>query len=188
LATEPQPSCLIICKPKIDFPVLGVAMQTKLALQYCRCLLQPMPLSTQQMSWGREQKGRKYSERGWKQHHQTLKEDDASRTCLAYVVLTECWIRKNADGRAHTHSPSYICSNGEENKLRGLSPRANYTDREAAACWRSRGCCVEAQMIPTAVFSFSRTQPLHFLPSSSSVILTRLSRPRSRHTTSQKIW
>jgi hypothetical protein len=33
-----------------------------------------------------------------------------------------------------------------------------------------------------------RPEPLVFLPSSSSVILTRLSGPRSRPTTSQKIW
>jgi hypothetical protein len=35
---------------------------------------------------------------------------------------------------------------------------------------------------------FSRPEPLLFLPSSSSVVLTRLSGPRSRPTTSKKIW
>jgi hypothetical protein len=35
---------------------------------------------------------------------------------------------------------------------------------------------------------FSRPEPLFFLSSSSSVVLTRLSGPRSRPTTSQKIW
>jgi hypothetical protein len=34
----------------------------------------------------------------------------------------------------------------------------------------------------------SRPEPLLFLPSSSSVVLTRLGGPRSRPTTSQKIW
>jgi hypothetical protein len=34
----------------------------------------------------------------------------------------------------------------------------------------------------------SRPEPLLFLPSSSSVVLTRLSGPRSRPSTSQKIW
>jgi hypothetical protein len=34
----------------------------------------------------------------------------------------------------------------------------------------------------------SRPGKLHFLPSSSSIVLTRLSGPRSRPTTSQKIW
>jgi hypothetical protein len=35
---------------------------------------------------------------------------------------------------------------------------------------------------------FSRPEPLLFLPSSSSIVLTRLNEPRSRPTTSQKIW
>jgi hypothetical protein len=39
---------------------------------------------------------------------------------------------------------------------------------------------------PTAVIRFSRPKPLLFLSSSSSVVLTRLSGPRSRPTTSQK--
>jgi hypothetical protein len=34
----------------------------------------------------------------------------------------------------------------------------------------------------------SRPEPLIFLPTSSSVVLTRLSGPRSRPTTSQEIW
>jgi hypothetical protein len=45
-------------------------------------------------------------------------------------------------------------------KLHGLSPRANYTDRETAACWRSdcqlvriEGATWSAWRIPTAVFS-----------------------------------
>jgi hypothetical protein len=35
---------------------------------------------------------------------------------------------------------------------------------------------------------FPTPEPLLFLPSSSSIVLTRLSGPRSRPTTSQKIW
>jgi hypothetical protein len=35
---------------------------------------------------------------------------------------------------------------------------------------------------------FSRPEPLHFLSSSSSIVLMRLSGPRSRPTTSQKMW
>jgi hypothetical protein len=42
--------------------------------------------------------------------------------------------------------------------------------------------------IPTALFSVSRLEPLLFLSSNSSVVLTRLNGPRSRPTTSQKIW
>jgi hypothetical protein len=37
-------------------------------------------------------------------------------------------------------------------------------------------------------FLFSRPEPLLFLPSSSSFVLMRLSGPRSRLTSSQKIW
>jgi hypothetical protein len=80
-------------------------------------------------------------------------------------------------------------------ELRGLSPRANYTDRKAAAFWRSQcqillteGVTWEAQRIPTAVFSVSRPEPLLFLSSASLIVPTRLSGPWSRPTTSQKIW
>jgi hypothetical protein len=76
-------------------------------------------------------------------------------------------------------------------KLRGVSPQANYTDRATAACRRSqcqllRIVCVarSAQRIPTAVNLGSldpESQLFH--SSSSSVILTRLSGPRSRPTT-----
>jgi hypothetical protein len=37
-------------------------------------------------------------------------------------------------------------------------------------------------------YRFSRPEPQLFLPSSSSMVLTRLSGPRSKLTTSQKIW
>jgi hypothetical protein len=49
----------------------------------------------------------------------------------------------------------------------------------------SRSQCVRSPMV---VISFSRPEPFFFLPSSSSVVLTRLSGPRSRPTTSQRIW
>jgi hypothetical protein len=38
------------------------------------------------------------------------------------------------------------------------------------------------------ILGLSRPEPLLFLPSSSSVVLSRLSGPRSRLTTSQKTW
>jgi hypothetical protein len=41
---------------------------------------------------------------------------------------------------------------------------------------------------PRLYSRFSRPEPLLFLPSSSSIVLTTLSGPRSRLTTSQKIW
>jgi hypothetical protein len=50
------------------------------------------------------------------------------------------------------------------------------------------GVAWSAQRIPTAVnLGFLDPEPLFFHSSSSSVILTSLSRPRSRLTTSQKI-
>jgi hypothetical protein len=45
-----------------------------------------------------------------------------------------------------------------------------------------------AQRVPRPYSRFSRPQPLFFLPSSYSVVLTRLSGPRFRPTTTQKIW
>jgi hypothetical protein len=80
-------------------------------------------------------------------------------------------------------------------KLRGLSLQTNYNDQATATCWRcqyqllwTEGVAWPEQWIPTAVFWYSRPNPLLFLPGSSSVVLTRLSGSRSRPTTSQKIW
>jgi hypothetical protein len=80
--------------------------------------------------------------------------------------------------------------NSKLTKLHGLSLRANYTDRATAACRRSQcrllridGVEWSAKQIPTSVFLVPRPQPLFFLPSSSSIVLTRLSGPRSRPTT-----
>jgi hypothetical protein len=55
-----------------------------------------------------------------------------------------------------------------------------FADRKVSRCERGGS--------PTAVISISRLEPLLFLPSSSSVVPTRLSGPRSRPTTAQKIW
>jgi hypothetical protein len=62
-----------------------------------------------------------------------------------------------------------------------LSPRANYTYRATAACWRSycqllriEGVTWSAWRIPTAVLSVFWTGAATFLSSSSSVVLTRL--------------
>jgi hypothetical protein len=68
----------------------------------------------------------------------------------------------------------------KQNKLCGLSPQASYTDRVTAAYQRNGS--------PQPYSRFSRPEPLLLLPSSSSIVLTRLSGPRSRPTTSQKIW
>jgi hypothetical protein len=57
----------------------------------------------------------------------------------------------------------------KQTKLRGLSPRANYTDRATTACRRSycqlfadRGCQRSSWRIPTAVFSVFRPEPIIF--------------------------
>jgi hypothetical protein len=79
-------------------------------------------------------------------------------------------------------------------KFCGLSPQANYTDRATAACrrsywpfWPIEGVAWSPERIPTAVnLNCLDAEPLLFHSSSSSIILTRLSGPRSRLTTSQK--
>jgi hypothetical protein len=82
-------------------------------------------------------------------------------------------------------------------KLRGLSPRANYTDRATdrrlsaklvSTFGDRRVSRSQSGRSLTAVISVSRLEPLPFLSSSSSILLTRLSGPRSRPTTSQEIW
>jgi hypothetical protein len=65
------------------------------------------------------------------------------------------------------------------------------TERPPLVCEVSANFCGvawSAQRIPMAVFSLSRPEPLLFLPCSPSIVLTRLSGPHFRPTTSQKIW
>jgi hypothetical protein len=78
-------------------------------------------------------------------------------------------------------------------KLHGLSPRANHTDRATAACRRSdcqlfadRGCHVVSVTDPYGRILGFLDGAATFLSSSSSVVLTRLSGPRSRPTSSCK--
>jgi hypothetical protein len=67
-------------------------------------------------------------------------------------------------------------------KLRGFSPRANYIDRATAACRRNKCQFLRIEVShsqsnrsPRQYSRFSRPKPLLFLPSSSSIVLTRLS-------------
>jgi hypothetical protein len=53
---------------------------------------------------------------------------------------------------------------------------------------RHKGDPWSAQRIPTAVFSVSRPEPPLFLANSYTIVLMRLSEPRSGPTTSRKIW
>jgi hypothetical protein len=79
--------------------------------------------------------------------------------------------------------------------FRGFSPQSELyrpSDRRFSAklvpTLADRGCRVVSSTNPHGhQFWFSRPEPL-FLWNSSSIILTRLSGPRSRPTTSQKIW
>ena len=95
------------------------------------------------------------------------------------------------------HTPVHRRIEGPQlTKFRGLSPRANYTDRAAAAGRRSQcqllrieGCHVVSATDPQAVkLCFLDRSRYFFYSSSSSIDLTRLSGPRSRPTTTQKIW
>jgi hypothetical protein len=54
-------------------------------------------------------------------------------------------------------------------------------------CWY-RVSCGKRSGHPRQLISFSRLKPLLFLSSSSSIILTRMSGPRSRTIASQKMW
>jgi hypothetical protein len=88
-----------------------------------------------------------------------------------------------------------LCLDIGEEKLRNLNTRANYTDRATAASrwsycqlFRIVECRVVSAADPRRSYSrFSRPEPLLFLPSSSSVVLTRLSGPRSRHYFSENL-
>jgi hypothetical protein len=79
-------------------------------------------------------------------------------------------------------------------KLRGFSPQANLLTQapphvSVVNALRREGVAWSAHRNPTAVNLGSLdSEPLLSLSSSSSVILTSLSGPRSRPTTSQKIW
>jgi hypothetical protein len=76
-------------------------------------------------------------------------------------------------------------------KLRGLSPRANYTDRatlrlsaKVVPTFADRCRVVSAAGPYGRILGFLDRSRYFFLPSSSSVVLTRLSGPFSRPTTS----
>jgi hypothetical protein len=80
-------------------------------------------------------------------------------------------------------------------KLRGFSPQANYrpSDRSLSAklvpTLADRGCRVVSATDPHGRnLGYLDPKPLLLISSNSSTILTRLSEPRFRPTTSQKIW
>jgi hypothetical protein len=67
----------------------------------------------------------------------------------------------------------------KKTKLRGLSPRAKYTDQaKLKPTSADRGVsCGQRDRFPRPYSRLSIPEPLLFLPSSSSVVLTRLSGP-----------
>jgi hypothetical protein len=84
-----------------------------------------------------------------------------------------------------------VLQTGEEKKRKCPSSRANYTDRETAACRRNyyqllriEGCRLDSARDSHGHILVFLDQSL----SSSSTVLTRLSGSRSRPTTAQKIW
>jgi hypothetical protein len=82
-----------------------------------------------------------------------------------HQVLIRLWFSEFRNCRCQYCIRDYI----SEKKLHGLSPRANYTDQEIAACRRSdcqllriEDATWPARRIPTAVFSVFRQEPLLF--------------------------
>jgi hypothetical protein len=86
---------------------------------------------------------------------------------------------------------SVIVASMIKTKFRDFSPQANHTDRAIATCryYQIESVAWSAQRIPTAVsLGFLDPELLLFHSSNCSIILTRLTGPRSRPTSSQKIW
>jgi hypothetical protein len=120
--------------------------------------------------------------------------------CLEYIFLVQNFRRMPQENRKYHQfgwpkfSIKDLCI--KLTKLCGFSSQTNYTYRATAAyrriyrqLLRIESVAWSAQWIPTAVnLDFLDPEPLLFHSSSSSVILTRLSGPSSRPTTSQKIW
>jgi hypothetical protein len=95
----------------------------------------------------------------------------------------------------HRNQICYLSRYKQKTKLRGLSPRANYTDRAIILSTKLVqtffGQSVPRGQRDGSLQPYSRIsgpEPLLFLSSSSSIVLRRLSGPRSRPSTSQKIW
>jgi hypothetical protein len=111
----------------------------------------------------------------------------------AAVPVWACWTCKHL--RVNMLNMQTSQSSNAAIKLRSLSPHTNYTNRATAAC-RWTQCQICEERVPNGqrdgfLWPYSRLyrpEPQLFLPSSSSIVLTRMSEPGSRPTTSQKIW
>jgi hypothetical protein len=113
----------------------------------------------------------------------------------SYTFFLHSFSGSPANAVAVDHLVTQFSVTHKKTKFRGLSPRANYTDRAiplvgevmpiSADRGVSRGQCNGS---PKPFSRLSIPKPLLFILSSSSIVLTRLSGSRSRPNTSQEIW
>jgi hypothetical protein len=95
--------------------------------------------------------------------------------------------------QVNIHCSMKTTKNKETNSMALGRKRTIPTDRPPLVCEVSANFCRyrvsrgECNRSPRLYSRFSRPEPLLFLPSSSSVVFTRLSGPCSRPTISQKI-
>jgi hypothetical protein len=123
------------------------------------------------------------------------------KTVPKLLLAPSPWLHNNVPGAPvlayEKHSSEQRSAQPTEQgnkKTPWLISRTNDTDRGTTACRRSKcqlladeGCHLASVTNPYGRISVSRPEPLPFLSSSSSVVLTRRSGPRSRLTMSQKI-
>jgi hypothetical protein len=92
-------------------------------------------------------------------------------------ISVQPWSSWKTNKKKHSPCPKSACELYRPSDLRLLKLVSTSAAEDVAwSAWR----------IPTAYSRFSR--PLLFLPNISSIVFTRVSKPRSRPTTSQKVW
>jgi hypothetical protein len=112
-----------------------------------------------------------------------------------YIKIIFGNVHRETDRQTCLIRTTWLSTVKKKKKLPGLSPRTNYADRVTAIVGEaSANFC--GMMVPRGqrdgslrpYYWSSRQGTLFILPSSSSIVITRLSGPRSRPTISQKIW
>jgi hypothetical protein len=110
-----------------------------------------------------------------------------------YTSLCNATFRTRPHG-THVRLMGNLHKTDKNNKLCRLRLQVNYNERATAACWRSQcqllqieGVAGSANGSPKPYYQISRLETLLFLPSSFSVVVMRLSGPRSRPATSQRM-
>jgi hypothetical protein len=114
--------------------------------------------------------------------------------CYEYILICE-WCEGSREtsyvlwrygGDSQTDLTPWLWS---ESKLYKTIPSDRCLSAKLVLTFADRGCRVVSAMDPQDRFlDFLDPELLLFYSSSSTFILTRMSGPRSRHTTSQKIW